>query len=152
MPTSARNEVTILIVEDDDGHAELIRENLQEVGLGNSIIRFSDGLEAWGFLSRQGPEPHRIEPQAYLILLDIRMPKMGGVELLKRIKSDPALHAIPVIMLTTTNDPREIEECYQLGCNSYVTKPINYLQFMETLKRLGLFIMIVQIAPVNGGN
>jgi CheY-like chemotaxis protein len=83
-------------------------------------------------------------------LLDIRMPKMDGVELLRRIKAEPALHAMPVIMLTTTNDPREVKECYELGCNSYVTKPVNYQQFAEALTRLGLFILIMQVAPVNG--
>ena len=142
-------KVTILIAEDDDGHAELIREHLEDAGISNPIIRFQNGHEAWEFLSRSGPGPHRKEKQSYLLLLDIRMPKMDGVELLRRVKSDPALHPIPVIMLTTTNDPREVKECYELGCNSYVTKPVNYQQFAEALKRLGLFIVIMQVTPLN---
>ena len=143
------HQVTILIAEDDDGHAALIRDHLEEAGVGNPIIRFSNGLELWNFLSRSGPGPHRELKRAYLLLLDIRMPKMDGVEALRRIKADPALHAMPVIMLTTTNDPREVKECYELGCNSYVTKPVNYQQFSEALRRLGLFILIVQVSPLN---
>jgi CheY-like chemotaxis protein len=147
---NSHQKITILIAEDDDGHAELIREHLLEAGIANPIVRFLNGQEAWNFLARTGPGPHRQEKQSYLLLLDIRMPKMDGVELLRLIKADPALHAMPVIMLTTTNDPREVKECYELGCNSYVTKPVNYQQFAEALKRLGLFILIMQVAPVNG--
>jgi CheY-like chemotaxis protein len=142
-------QVTILIAEDDDGHAELIQENLLDAGINNPIIRFLNGQEAWNFLSCAGPGPHRVTKQAYLLLLDIRMPKMDGVEVLRRIKADPVLRTMPVIMLTTTNDPREIKECYELGCSSYVTKPVNYQEFSEALKRLGLFIMIIQISPIN---
>ena len=152
MPNMLENNhqwVTILIAEDDDGHAELIREHLQDSGVSNSMIRFTNGQEIWNFLSRSGAGPHREIKQAYLLLLDIRMPKMDGVEVLRRIKADAALRAMPVIMLTTTNDPREVKECYDLGCNSYVTKPVNYQQFSEALKRLGLFIMIIQVSPIN---
>jgi len=145
-----QQKVIILIAEDDDGHAELIIENLQDAGINNPIIRFVNGQEIWNFLSRSGPEPHRESKQAYLLLLDIRMPKMDGIEVLRRVKADPSLRSMPVIMLTTTNDPREVKECYELGCSSYVTKPVNYQQFSEALKRLGLFIMIIQVAPVNG--
>ena len=143
-------KLTILIAEDDDGHAELIRENLLDSGIRNPIIRFVNGQEAWNFFSRTGPGAHREIKQAYLLLLDIHMPKMDGVEVLRRIKADPVLRSMPVIMLTTTNDPREVKECYELGCSSYVTKPVNYQQFSEALKRLGLYIMIIQISPMNG--
>jgi len=146
----SQNEVIILIAEDDDGHAELIREHLQDAGISNQIIRFLNGLEVWNFLSQAGPEPHREVKRAYLLLLDIRMPKMDGVEVLRRIKADPKLHSIPVIMLTTTNDPREIRECYDLGCNCYITKPVQYPRFAEAIKRLGLFITIMQVTTVNG--
>jgi CheY-like chemotaxis protein len=150
MAANNQQKITILIAEDDDGHAELIRDHLIDSGIGNPLIRFKDGQEAWEFLARTGPGPHRETKQYYLLLLDIHMPRMNGVELLRRIKADPSLHNMPVIMLTTTNDPREIKECYALGCNSYVTKPVNYQQFAEALKRLGLFIMIMQVSPVNG--
>ena len=143
-------KVTILIAEDDDGHAELIRENLQDSGISNPVIRFVNGQEIWDFLSRSGTGPHRESQQAYLLLLDIRMPKIDGVEVLRRVKADPSLRSMPVIMLTTTNDPREVKECYELGCSSYVTKPVNYQQFSEALKTLGLYIMIIQVAVING--
>lgn len=142
-------KVTILIAEDDDGHAELIQDHLRDVGIHNPIIRFKNGQEIWDFLSKNGPGPHREEKKGYLLLLDIRMPKMDGVEVLRRIKGDPVLQPLPVIMLTTTNNPREIKECYELGCNSYVTKPVNYQHFTDALKRLGLFLMIIQVAPIN---
>jgi CheY-like chemotaxis protein len=81
----------------------------------------------------------------YLLLLDIKMPKMDGIEVLKRMKRDDELKDIPIMMLTTTDDPREIETCYKLGCNIYITKPIDFIQFSEILKRLGLFIQIIKI-------
>jgi CheY-like chemotaxis protein len=143
-------EVIILIAEDDDGHAELVHEHLREAGISNQIIRFINGLEVWNFLSQTGPGPYREARRAYLLLLDIRMPKMDGVEVLKRIKADPTLHSIPVIMLTTTNDPREIRDCYELGCNCYITKPVQYPRFAEAINRLGLFITIMQVTTVNG--
>jgi CheY-like chemotaxis protein len=142
-------QVTLLIADDDDGHVELICEHLEDAGVSNPIIRFSDGLAVWNFLSRNGAEPWREENKAYLLLLDIRMPKLDGVQVLKRIKSDATLHMMPVIMLTTTNDPREIRECYDLGCNSYVTKPVGYNEFAEAIKRLGMFVTIMQVAMIH---
>jgi CheY-like chemotaxis protein len=142
---SMRDAVTILIAEDDDGHAELVRAQLLDAGIRNPYRRFRDGLELWSFLDGEGRKGG-----AYLVLLDIRMPRMDGVEALKRIKADPGLSMIPIIMLTTTDDPREIEECYQLGCNCYVTKPVEFKAFTETLKRLGLFIVIMRVSDVPG--
>jgi CheY-like chemotaxis protein len=138
--------ITILIAEDDDGHAELVRAQLLEAGIRNPYHRFKDGLELWGFLDAKGRGGG-----AFLVLLDIRMPRMDGAEVLRRIKADEALSRIPVIMLTTTDDPREIEECYLLGCNCYVTKPIAFEAFAETLYRLGLFIMIMRVSEVPEG-
>jgi CheY-like chemotaxis protein len=143
-------DVTILIAEDDDGHAQLIQEHLEDAGISNPFVRFRNGQEAWEFLSRSGTGSGRDEKGVYLLLLDIRMPKMDGVEVLKRIKADPGLHSLPVIMLTTTNDPREVQECYDLGCNCYITKPVQYALFAEAIKRLGLFISIIQVASVSG--
>jgi len=138
-------ELIILIAEDDDGHAELIKEALMESGICNQIIRFKNGEEIWHFISCKGDKEVRDKNKRYLLLLDINMPKMNGVEVLIRIKSDNELKNIPVIMLTTTDNPREIETCYTLGCNMYITKPIDFNKFSETLKRLGLFINIVTI-------
>jgi CheY-like chemotaxis protein len=137
-------EMIILVAEDDDGHAELIKEGLRDSGVCNEVIRFSDGKETWDFLSGTGDKVID-KKKNYLLLLDINMPKMDGVEVLTRMKANEALKEIPVMMLTTTDDPREVENCYKLGCNIYITKPVDFLKFAETLKRLGLFIQIVKI-------
>ncbi|NQT63014.1 MAG: response regulator [Candidatus Marinimicrobia bacterium] len=140
----ASTEMIILVAEDDDGHAELIIEGLRESGVCNKIIRFSDGQETWDYLSGTGDNVLD-KNKHYLLLLDINMPKMDGVEVLKKMKADEELKEIPVMMLTTTEDPREVEHCYKLGCNIYITKPVDFPKFAETLKRLGLFIQIVKI-------
>jgi len=138
-------EMIILIAEDDDGHAELIYEGLQESGVCNTIIRFVNGEEVWNFLSGNSNKGVRDRNKSYLLLLDINMPKMDGVEVLRRIKADEELKEIPVVMLTTTDDPREVEACYKIGCNIYITKPVDFFKFAETLKRLSLFIQIVKV-------
>ncbi len=138
-------ELIILIAEDNDGHAELIQEGLADSGVLNPMIRFSNGEETWDFLTGAGNSPGRDEGKAYLLLLDLKMPHMDGLELLKGIKSREGLKEMPVIMLTTTDDPREVEQCYKLGCNAYLTKPVGFDKFTETLNRLGLFIQIVKV-------
>lgn len=141
-------EVTILIAEDDDGHAELIMDNLREAGVFNRMIRFRDGQETLDFFSAEGEGPRREKGHAYMLLLDIRMPKVDGVEVLRQLKTNPELKNFPIIMLTTTDDPREINNCYSLGCNCYVTKPVDYQKFAEMLHRLGLFIVVVQVPKI----
>ena len=88
----------------------------------------------------------------YLVLLDIRMPKVDGIEVLRRIKVDAELRKVPVIMLTTTDDAREVERCHQLGCNVYIQKPIDYDKFTEAIRRLGLFMPLMLVPPVNGAH
>ncbi len=138
-------EMIILIVEDDDGHAILIQEGLLESGVCNKMIRFSNGEEVWHFLSGTGEKEVRDKNKVYLLLLDINMPKMDGVEVLKRMKSSEELKGIPVMMLTTTDDPREVEQCYKFGCNAYITKPVEFGKFAEVLRCLGLFVQVVKI-------
>lgn len=138
-------ELIILIAEDDDGHAELISEGLIDSGVKNEIIRFSNGEETWHFLSGTGGKKMMDKSKNYLLLLDINMPVMDGIEVLRLMKADTKLKEIPVMMLTTTDDPREVEACYRIGCSVYITKPIEFLKFTETLKRLGLFIQVVKI-------
>lgn len=142
---SAHKEVVILIAEDDDGHAELIIEGFRESGVMNKIIRFEDGEKIWNFLTNKNIEQRMLENKNYLILLDINMPRMDGVEVLRRIKLTPSLQDLLVMMLTTTDDPREVEYCYQLGCNVYVTKPVDFKKFADTLQRIGLFLQIVKV-------
>jgi CheY-like chemotaxis protein len=143
-------EVVILIAEDDAGHARLIEKNLARVGLHNPIQRFQNGQEVLDFLFRQGPDPHRQANAAYLLLLDIRMPKVDGVEVLRQIKADASLRKLPVIMLTTTEDPREVERCHLLGCNNYIVKPVDYDKFSEAIEQLGLFVSLVLVPEING--
>ncbi len=143
-------EVVIIIAEDDAGHARLIQKNLGRVGLHNPIQFFENGQDVLDFLFRRGPGPHRKSGTAYLLMLDIRMPKVDGVEALRQIKEDPTLRKLPVIMLTTTDDPREIERCHLLGCNSYIVKPVDYDKFAEAIKQLGMFVSLVQVPEING--
>ncbi len=140
------NGVIILMAEDDDGHAELVQGNLRDAGVLNEIRRFRDGAETLDFFfgETSGHVEYRVR-QSYLLLLDIRMPKVDGVQVLERLKGAPHLRDLPVIMLTTTDDPREVKHCYELGCNSYIAKPVAYPAFNEALHRLGLFIMIIQV-------
>ena len=145
MENEKNNCVTILMAEDDDGHARLIQERFESVGVRNPIVRFKNGDETWAFLSATS-KPGLEEGKGYLLLLDIRMPGLDGIEVLKRVKSDPRLKNIPVIMLTTTDDPREIGVCYELGCNNYLTKPVDFDKFTEVIKRLGLFLMIMKVS------
>ena len=140
-----QKEIIILIAEDDDGHADLIKEALENSGVCNNIIRFSNGEETMQFLTGKEGNGASDVKNTYLLLLDINMPKMDGIEVLKRIKPDVKLKGIPVLMLTTTDDPREIEACYKLGCNAYIVKPVEYHKFQETLERLGFFIQIIKL-------
>ncbi len=141
-------EVVLLIVEDDPGHVALIRRNLKRAGLANQTVHLVDGQAALDFLFCEGDEPHREEGTAYLILLDIRMPKVDGVEVLRRVRADPFLRKIPIIMLTTTDDPREVGRCYDLGCSSYITKPVDYDSFVSAIRNLGLFLTVVKVPTV----
>ena len=141
-------EVVILIAEDDDGHARLIGKNLSRAGLHNPIERFSNGQEIIDFLFRRGPGRHRSPEASYLLLLDIRMPQLDGVEVLRHIKADAEMRKLPVIMLTTTDDPREVERCHALGCSTYIVKPVVYEKFAEAINRIGLFVSLVQVPQI----
>jgi CheY-like chemotaxis protein len=138
-------ELVILLAEDDEGHAVLIRQNLEDAGITNKVVHVSDGQEALDYIRAEGPHRGRTPHGSLLLLLDINMPRVDGVEVLRRLKEDPKTDKLPVIMLTTTDDPREIKRCYELGCASYVTKPVEYDRFVEAVRRLGLFLAIVQI-------
>lgn len=140
-----KREVVILIAEDDDGHAALIQKNLKRAGIINTINCFKDGEELMKYLYKDGKTLSLDVKYSYLFLLDIRMPKLDGVEVLKRIKSDPDLKKMPVIMVTTTDDPKEVASCHEYGCSSYITKPIDYEKFSEAIRQLGLFLMIIEI-------
>src|SRR6059058_5372300 len=137
--------LSIVLAEDDDGHATLIQRNLERAGLANGLQRLRDGQEALDFLRGEGAYDGRNTSQPVLVLLDMKMPRVDGIEVLRQLKADPRTALIPVIMLTTTDDPREIQRCYELGCSVYVTKPVSYDDFVEAVKRLGLFLAIVKV-------
>lgn len=145
-----KEEVVVLIVEDDDGHARLIEKNLRRASIKNEMLRFADGQQILDFLFRRGEEPQREDCTPYLLLLDIRIPKIDGVEVLRQIKQDEELRKIPVIMLTTTDDPLEVDACHRLGCSHYIVKPVEYDKFSAALGQLGLFLKIVQVPQING--
>ncbi len=137
----------IILAEDDDGHAMLVQKNLERSGLINGFTRVRDGQEALDFLRGEGAYAGKGAPATVLLLLDINMPRVDGIEALRQIRADPRIATVPVIMLTTTDDPREIKRCYQLGCNVYVTKPVDCQGFIEAIQRLGLFLQVVAVPP-----
>lgn len=143
-----KHPMVILVADDDAGHARLIEKNLRRAGLDNRIERFEDGEQALDFLLRRG-ERKRESDTPYLLLLDIRMPKVDGVEVLRQLKADPELRKMPVIMLTTTDDPREVERCHEIGCSHYIVKPVDYDGFAQAISQLGLFVTLVQIPEIN---
>lgn len=136
---------TILIADDDEGHAILIRENLEAAGLRHPIRHFRDGQAVLDFLLR---DPARA-PGPFLVLLDIRMPKVDGIEVLRRLKADANLRRIPVIILTTTDDAREVTRCHELGCDVYLRKPVDYDRFSEAIRRLGQFVPLLHVPALS---
>ena len=134
--------VNIILVEDDDGHALLVEKNLRRAGLVNGFRRLRDGQEALDFFFNGGD---RGQMQEVVVLLDVNMPRVTGIEVLRQMKQDASTAAVPVIMLTTTDDPREIERCYEYGCNVYITKPVEYDDFIEAVRRLGFFLQVVKL-------
>jgi len=137
--------VKIIMIEDDEGHARLIEKNIRRAGVMNEILGFSEGTSALEYLfsTRGGLQ---MEPrQPLLILLDLNLPDMSGVDILKRVKEHEHLRRAPVVVLTTTDDKLEIQRCYDLGCNVYITKPLNYDSFAGAIRQLGLFFSVIQV-------
>ena len=141
----ADQPVTLLLVEDDPGHARLIERNLRRAHITNEIITLSDGQRAIDYLFKERTYRGAMHAMPLLMLLDLNLPQLDGYQVLERIKADERTRHIPVLILTTTDEPHEIERCYALGCNVYVTKPVEYDEFAEAIRKLGLFLSIVQI-------
>ena len=140
-----KQRVTILLVEDDPGHARLIEKNLRRANIANDIVVLSNGQQAVDYLFGQGEYAGQTHPMPLLVLLDLNMPVLDGYQVLERIKTDEAKKRIPVVILTTTNNDHEVTRCYNLGCNVYVTKPVDYQQFSQAICKLGLFLTIVTV-------
>jgi CheY-like chemotaxis protein len=137
--------LVILLAEDDEGHAVLVRKNIARAGIENQIVHVTDGQEALDYIYCQGRFAGRAPEGPLLAILDINMPRLDGVSVLMRLKTDEARAKIPIIMLTTTDDPREIVRCYAAGCSVYITKPVDYTAFCDAVTRLGLFLQVVQV-------
>jgi CheY-like chemotaxis protein len=136
--------VTIVMVEDDDGHARLIEKNIRRAGISNDIRHFTDGTSALAYLQDDATGPAHNGPA--LILLDLNLPDMSGTDILAQIKAEASpLRRTPVVVLTTTDDKIEVQRCYDLGCNVYITKPVNYQSFAEAIRQLGLFLSVIQV-------
>ena len=135
-----KEDAVILLAEDDDGHATLTRRALREVGVDNQIIRFRDGQEAVDFLFGTGQRPSREADSHYLLLLDLRMPRIDGIAVFRRIRQDKQLRRMPVVVLSTTDNPQEIEICKQLHCSCYIVKAAGYTALVEALQQVRLLL------------
>ena len=140
--------VTIVMIEDDEGHARLIERNIRRAGILNDIRHFPDGNSALNYLHSTQEGPSYNGPA--LVLLDLNLPDMSGTDILASIKSNEKLKRTPVVVLTTTDDKVEIQRCYDLGCNVYITKPVNYDSFADAIRQLGLFLSVIQVPEVEG--
>jgi CheY-like chemotaxis protein len=138
-------QVTIVMVEDDAGHARLIEKNIRRAGVHNEIIPFATGGEALDYILGADGSGEVSRDRSLLILLDLNLPDMTGVDILAKVKSNPHTRPVPVIVLTTTDDKAEIQRCYELGANVYITKPVDYENFANAIRQLGLFFAVIQV-------
>ena len=141
--------VSIVMIEDDEGHARLIEKNIRRAGIMNEISHFTDGTTALKYMFESPDGPALNGPA--LVLLDLNLPDMSGTDILAKIKAESSpLRRTPVVVLTTTDDKVEIQRCYDLGCNVYITKPVNYESFAQAIRQLGLFLSVIQVPEVEG--
>ena len=144
-PNSVGLPVSIVMIEDDEGHATLIERNIRRAGVNNPIMPFTNGTSALEFLFGQDGTGATHAGRSLLILLDLNLPDMTGVDILTKIKCNEHLKRVPVVVLTTTDDQREIQRCYDLGANVYITKPVDYVGFAAAIRSLGLFFAVMQV-------
>jgi DNA-binding response OmpR family regulator len=139
--------VTIIMIEDDEGHARLIERNIRRSGVNNEIVPFTNGTAAVNYLFGRDGTGNDHKGRALLILLDLNLPDMTGIDILRRVRENRYLKTAPVVVLTTTDDSQEIKRCYDMGCNVYITKPVNYDSFANAIRQLGLFLSVIQVPP-----
>lgn len=141
----------ILLVEDNPQDVELTVEAFLEQNLANRLITVYDGVEAMDYLLYRDEYQGREKENPAVILLDIKMPRMDGIEVLQEIKSNPELKAIPIVMLTSSREEPDLKTCYELGVNAYVVKPVAFKDFFEVVKHLGVFWAVLNELPQDGG-
>ena len=137
--------VTIIMIEDDEGHARLIEKNIRRAGVSNEIVPFVNGTDALRYLLGANGSGEASAGRQLLVLLDLNLPDMTGVDILEKVKNNVHTKRSPVVVLTTTDDEREIQRCYDLGANVYITKPVDYETFAQAIRQLGLFLSVIQV-------
>jgi CheY-like chemotaxis protein len=137
----------ILLIEDDPKDIELTLTALDEYNLANEVVTVRDGVEALDYLYRREDFAQRPEGNPIVILLDLKMPRLDGVGILRQLKTDEQMRLIPVVILTSSRESRDLEECYRLGVNAYVVKPVRFAEFVEAVKQIGVFWALVNEPP-----
>lgn len=138
---------TILLAEDNPNDVELTLAALSENNLANRVEIAKDGVEVIDYLQSEGKYKHRKKGNPAVILLDIKMPRMDGIEVLEHIRKEPSLKMIPVVMLTSSREEPDLKRCYELGVNAYVVKPVDFKEFMDAVKQLGVFWALINEIP-----
>ena len=137
----------ILLIEDDPKDIELTLSALSEHNLANEVVVARDGVEALDYLHRRGSFAQRLEGNPVVILLDLKMPKMDGLQVLRLLKSAEEMRLIPVVVLTSSREDRDLGECYKLGVNAYVVKPVRFVDFVQAVKEIGVFWALINEPP-----
>jgi CheY-like chemotaxis protein len=137
----------ILLAEDNERDVELTMAALEEHNLANEVVVARDGAEALDYLYRRGEFAGHANGLPVVVLLDLKMPKVDGLEVLRQIRTDPAIKHIPVVMLTSSREERDLVRSYELGVNAYVVKPVDFQKFVESVKELGMFWAIINEPP-----
>ncbi len=139
----------ILLVEDDPQDIELTLTALAEYNLANEIVIARDGVEALDYLYRRGVFAQRPAGNPVVVLLDLKMPRLNGIEVLRQLKADEQMHPVPVVILTSSRESGDLEECYRLGVNAYVVKPVRFAEFVEAVKQIGVFWALLNEPPLD---
>lgn len=137
----------ILLVEDDPRDVELILSTLSEYNLANEIAIARDGVEALDYLYRRGTFAPRPVGNPVVILLDLKMPRLDGLQVVRQLKADEPMRLIPIVILTSSREAHDLEECYKLGVNAYVVKPVRFAEFVEAVKQVGVFWALINEPP-----
>ncbi len=137
----------ILLVEDDPRDVELILSTLCEYNLANEIAVARDGVEALDYLYRRAAFAQHPAGNPIVILLDLKMPRLDGVQVVQQLKADESMRLIPIVILTSSREARDLDECYKLGVNAYVVKPVRFTEFVEAIKQVGVFWALINEPP-----